>query len=326
MDTYECERYCTTVDGLRDTLNRYGVAIIPRVLSEEECRAIFSGIWDFFESISSRWPEKISRDDEESWKQIYSLFPLHSMLFQYWNCGHSQVCWDVRQNPRIVEIFARFWGVDANDLLVSFDGFSFNVPPEKTGRGWNRNNTWFHTDQSYTRNDFECVQSWVTALDVEDGDATLAFLEGSHIYHGDFARRFNVSDKSDWFRLNDEAQKNFYLEKGCVEKRIRCPAGSFVFWDSRTIHCGSEAFKGRVNEKFRAVIYICYAPRENATEQNIKKKISALENLRVTSHWPCKAKMFPKVPRTYGKAVPEINRIPAPNLTPLGRRLVGYEN
>lgn len=323
METYEFERYSTNVEGLRDTLNRYGVAIIPNVLNENECRQMLDGLWNFFEHITIGWGKPILRNDEESWKQIYNLFPLHSMLFQYWNCGHSQVCWDIRQNPNIVDIFARFWDCQPENLLVSFDGFSFNMPPENTGRGWNRNNGWLHTDQSYTRNNFECVQSWVTALDVEDGDATLVFLEGSHLFHGEFARRFGVVDKSDWFRLN-EVQTQYYLHNGCAEKRIRCPAGSMVFWDSRTIHSGSEALRERLNPKLRAVIYVCYEPRGNCTKSKLQKKISAFESLRTTSHWPCKAKLFPKTPRTYGKPLPTINNIDAPILTPLGRRLVGY--
>ena len=54
--------------------------------------------------------------------------------------------------------------------------------PEETNRGWHRS-TWYHTDQSYLRPDFECVQDWVTAYDVDEGDATLAFMEKSNIYH-----------------------------------------------------------------------------------------------------------------------------------------------
>jgi hypothetical protein len=51
------------------------------------------------------------------------------MLIQHWGVGHTQACWDVRQNIKIVEIFAYFWGCYPNDLLVSFDALSFNLPP-----------------------------------------------------------------------------------------------------------------------------------------------------------------------------------------------------
>ena len=54
------------------------------------------------------------------------------MLVQYWNVGHAQVSWNVRQNPKIIEIFEHFWKTP--DLQVSYDGLSFNLPPEKTNR------------------------------------------------------------------------------------------------------------------------------------------------------------------------------------------------
>ncbi len=43
----------------------------------------------------------------------------------------------------------------------------------------------------------------------EKGDATLAFLKGSHRYHRDFAEEFQIDSKSDWFLLNEE-QISFY--------------------------------------------------------------------------------------------------------------------
>jgi hypothetical protein len=44
----------------------------------------------------------------------------------------------------------------------------------------------------------------------------------------------------------------------------------------------------------------------------------------MTSHWPCNAKLFPKMPQTYGAPVLEINKLPAPILSELGKKLVGY--
>ena len=34
--TYECDKYITTIDNLSNTLNAYGVAIIPNVLNQVE--------------------------------------------------------------------------------------------------------------------------------------------------------------------------------------------------------------------------------------------------------------------------------------------------
>ena len=61
-----------------------------------------------------------------------------------------------------------------------------------------------YTDQSYQRNDFECIQGVVTLYDVEEGDATLKVLEGSNKYHGEYweyRRKVRGCPREDWFRL-----------------------------------------------------------------------------------------------------------------------------
>lgn len=147
---YESSKYYCTKETLRDTINKFGVAIIPNILNDDECNSLVSGIWDFFEHITQMWQIPLKRDNESTWAQFYKLYPMHSMLIQHWGVGHAQVSWNLRQNEKIVELFSHFWKCSKNDLLVSFDGLSFNPPPEITKRGWNKNNTWYHTDQSYT--------------------------------------------------------------------------------------------------------------------------------------------------------------------------------
>lgn len=322
--SYEYTKYVTTVDNLRATIEKYGVAILPNVLDDTECSSLVSGIWDYFEHMTQSWSIPISRNNPASWKEIYKFYPKHSMLFQHYSVGHAQVCWDFRQNKTCANIFASLWQCKPEDLLTSFDGLSFNVPPEVTKRGWNQNHTWYHTDQSYSRNSFESVQSWVTGLDVHDGDATLAFLEGSNKLHKNFADHFKITDKSDWYKLN-ETEEQWYVDQGCTPKKIMCPKGSLVFWDSRTIHCGVEADKHRHEQNMRAVVYLCYVPRSLCTKANLAKKVKAFEELRTTNHYPHKPKVFAKTPRTYGgPPVPDVTPIEPPVLTELGRRLAGY--
>ena len=324
MADYEYTKYITTSNNLKATIEKYGVAIIPNVFNEEECKRLVDGMWNYFETITQTWTTPINRNNQESWKEIYKFYPKHSMLFQHYSVGQSQVCWDARQNTNAIDIFATLWSCKPEDLLVSFDGFSFNVPPEVTNRGWNHERTWYHTDQSYTRNELESIQSWVTGLDVNENDATLAFLEGSNRFHKDFAKQYNKTDKSDWYKLEEE-EVNYYINKGCMPKKIMCPKGSMVFWDSRTIHCGVEANKQRKQANLRAIVYLCYLPRHLCSKVNLQKKIKAFEELRTTNHYPQKPKLFAKVPRSYGGELPQITEILAPLLQPIGRRLVGYE-
>ena len=321
MESYDDKYFCE-LETLKTTLERYGVAVLPSILSDNECETMFSEMWDFFEYISQTWDTPLDRNNQSTWKEFYKLYPMHSMLIQHHNIGHCQAVWNLRQNVKLIEPFCKIWNCNPCDLLVSYDGASFSMPPEIVKRGWYKNN-WFHTDQSYTNCGFECVQSWVTANDVEDGDATLAFYEGSHKSHRDFRDTFNITEKANWFQIKDEKHDVFYKEKFPI-KRIKCPKGSMVLWDSRLIHCGNEAMKGRKNPKHRCVVYLCYQPRKNATEANLRKKRRAFEDMRMTSHWPCDPKLFGKKPRTYGGREFETVRIPAPNVNYLGKKLCGF--
>ncbi len=320
---YEFDTYICTKESLQNTIELYGVAIIPSVLDESECDAMVSGVWDFFEHITKDWESPINRTNKDTWREFYKLYPMHSMLIQHWGVGHMQSSWNVRQNVKIVEIFAYFWECSVNDLLVSFDGMSFNLPPEITKRGWNKGNTWYHTDQSFTTSEFKCIQSFITGLDINEYDATLSVLEGSNKYHNEFKDTYNVTDKTNWYKLTKE-QQEFYHTKGCKIKNIKCPKGSLVFWDSRTIHCGIEANKQRASANIRAVIYLCYMPRSISNEVNLKKKQKAFDELRATSHYPCIIKLFPKTPRTYGGTMPIISQIEKPVLSELGKKLAGF--
>ena len=320
--SYENEKYLTTPEKLKETIEKYGVGIIPNVLNDEEIEAMKMGMWEYLEHTTQKFERPIHRDDDKTWTEYLKLYPKHSMLLQQYGVGHSQFVWDVRQNPKVVDIFSQFWKVPSEDLLTSFDGVSFHFPPENSNRGWFRQ-TWYHTDQSYFRPDFECVQSWATAYDVDEGDATLAFMESSNIYHQEFQEHHQLTDKSDWYKHN-RLEQSFYEEKGCEEKKIKCKAGSMVFWDSRTIHCGTEPLRSRKEKNLRNVVYTCMTPRSLATEANLRKKRKAFNELRMTTHWPHKPKLFPKNPRTYGGPLPDMTDIPHPHLTDLGLKIAGF--
>ena len=325
LPKYTSEYLASTKEDIDTMLENYGVAIVPNVLSETECKHLEDGMWTMLEQLTSPFDKPIKRDDATSWKSLVKLYPMHSMLIQHWKVGHSQPVWDVRQNPNVIQTFANLWNVEPNQLLTSFDGISFHMAPEKINRGWFRNN-WLHTDQSYTRPNKECIQGWVTARDVNDGDGTLTFLKGSHKLHANVAHKFDITDKADWMKLSPEITDYYVNEMNCPQECIKCPKGSLVLWDSRTIHCGREPTRGRSQENTRCVVYVCMTPRQLATKAGLKKRIKAFEVGRMTTHWPHKPKLFGVYPRTYGGPLPEVNNIPIPSLTQAGRALVGYDH
>ena len=82
--------------------------------------------------------------------------------------------------------------------------------------------------------------------------------------------------------------------------------------------------KGREHPNLRAIVYLCYTPRALCSPSNLAKHIKAFEELRTTNHYPHRPKLFSKVPQTYGTTLPVIIPLEVPQLTTIGRRLVGY--
>ena len=305
-----------------EQLHRDGYAIVPNVLTPAECDNLATGFWNFW---NTQTDGLIQREDTSTWKNIFKYFPNHGMLFQHWSIGHMQEIWDVRSNPNVKSVFESIWGT--TDLTVSFDGASTGLAPEITGRGWHRDD-WLHLDQSPHRNEFECVQSWVTAYDVGPGDGTLQLLKGSHLLHREFADHFNLrKDKryrSDWFKLTQE-HVDWYLARGCEKIAIECPAGSMVLWESRTVHAGRSAVRGRPVARNRMVAYVSYMPISKLTPKEARKKQKAIVNGRLTNHWAAsRVKLFAKHPRTYGNPMPNPKPYKPPYLSLEGAKLAGW--
>jgi len=322
-------KYYANTDNLRQIIDEYGFAIIPNVLDQNECQNMINNMWDYLEHITTNWHLPITRNNDKSWYQIKYL-TYGSTIFQFWNIGHSQMCWDVRQNPKIVNIFAKFWNVQDTDLLASFDGASILFPSEITNFGWDHDiNPWFHTDQSYTDSSFKNIQSWVTAYDVSEDDATLVVLEGSHKYHEEFGKKFNITNPKNFYQLNENELMDYLLK--FQQKKIICPSGSLIIWDSRTIHYGSGHLKCRIKPNTRCISYLCYAPKSFINQDNLIDKKVALINQYTTNHDPCFIRFKPNKVYDYQfednieYRYENINKINKPLITDLGFSLTGCD-
>ena len=320
MDRYQ-EEYCE-LSNVLDKIKKDGVAVIPNVISKSKLNKYRKQLWETFNHITKNLEKPISFKDLNSWRNIYELFPLHSMLIQHWGVGHSELVWNIRLEKKVIEVFSKLWNTKPEELLTSFDGVSFHMPPEVTNKGWYRGNDWFHTDQSRLKKGLSCIQGMVTLYDVNQGDATFSYKQKSHLLHEKFFTDNKVESKSDWYKLSKDEMKYF---KNCKPKRILAKAGSLILWDSRLFHCGSEPLKERAKPNFRGIVYVCMTPREWASEHNLKKKRKAFENKRMTTHWPHHIRLFSKTPRTYGNDISDlVDAKPVNELNELGMKLAGY--
>ena len=318
--------YLTEIDKVSEKLQRYGVCIVNNVLNETECSNLVNGMLSTLSYVTSAMPTPFNVFNVDSWSTLDSLQPTRNLIYQNWGLGQSQFVWDVRCNPKCIDVFARMYGTD--DLLVSFDGFSFALPPEikKTGNNWEKDH-WYHFDQSTTRPNFECVQGWINGFDTNPGDATLSVMIGSHALHYQYGQTHTVDGKADWVKIDDKA---FFLSQGCIEHRIVATKGSLVLWDSRVLHYGAKPLNGRPTLNYRAVVYLCYTPRRLISEKDLKRKIEIFHKRgtkgfkRVTNHWPHRPVMFSELPRIWDGIVPNILPLPDPIIPDNFFHIIGY--
>lgn len=320
---YYSSRHTVDLDDAKKTLEKYGVCIIPDVLTPEECAASLDNMWIMLEQMSAKWDVPIDRTDPNTHDLSY-VIPVRHMLIQH-TISHCEFPWAIRQNPSVVNVFKTLWNCE--DLVTSFDGVSVHFPPERNGKGWHKgddNGGWLHCDQSFSNEELECYQSWVTPVDVNKGDATLVYLEKSHLYHAEFAKTIDKEGKGKlpaWRKLTAEEISVYTDTYGCKIRKVICPAGSMVIWDSRVIHCGQQAMKSREQPNIRSCVYVCMVPRSLCTKANKRKRKLYYETQRTTNHNAAAPKVFPKTPYTRG-AYFSIVRPPRAELTELGKSLI----
>lgn len=322
-------------------LKTKGAVVIPGVLSEQACKEIYEAMVEYH----IKWNPALASWDPKDWT-IKNRPPGVHGLNQF--DGQQQFCWDVRQNPRVVQVFAELFNVSPSELLTSMDGFRFLIKGKNYKRG-----TWGHTDQGNHMYDdeFVCVQASVAITDSTDPrDGDFVFWSGGHKAHrGYFEQNPDClkGQKTNWYKYPEEylrqieidgskylqaADRNLNGAPTPMERiRVKRRPGDMVLWYSKTPHQSDPPAFDAPHDA--AVVFVCMAPRKYATPKELKRRIEAFEQGRTTTHWPIRGfKMFGKEPRMYGSDQHEDFRkgkegvgTPIPNLTPLGRRLVGYE-
>lgn len=337
-------------------LEELGYCVIPQVLSTSEAELLYQRVWHEF--VEKVWPN-CKMNDRSNWKET---FPMHNKMGIFAGpAGQTQVMWDLRQDLRIVDVFAQVW--NTNDLIVSMDGLSFMCPPE-IREGYIE--PWPHVDQAILQRQDKVahcnnppigfvsesllktqpytIQGQFLFEDSFDGDGGFYCIPKSHLKFTEFApqletinametpkdekRRIRQKFLDEFFGNNIDEFGNPY----CM-KHITASRGSLILWDSRTIHWNQHASKDRPysdNPKVRMVGYLCYVPKTRLTDEGRIRRMDAFENGVSTGHNPA----YPELKYTKDHIHGEFKQYledssynqPKINLTSLGKSLLGITN
>lgn len=325
-------------------LEEEGYCIIRQVLSTSETEALYQRVWREF--IEKAWPS-CKMDDRSNWQEA---FPMHNKVGIFAGpAGQTQVMWDLRQDPRIVDIFARLW--NTQDLIVSMDGLSFMCPPE-IREGYIA--PWPHVDQSILRRQDNVahnnnppigfvsesllktepftIQGQFLFEDSLDSDGGFYCIPKSHLRFPEFAPLIETLATLERPKFLDEFFRNNTDESGnpYQMKHITAPRGSVILWDSRTVHWNQHASKDRPyidHPKVRMVGYLCYVPKARLSAEGRNLRKEAFEKGVATGHNP----VYPEL--RYSKDLIDPNFVeyledrsyiqPKIILTPLGKSLLG---
>ena len=293
-------------------LEELGYCVIPQVLSTSEAELLYQRVWHEF--IEKAWPN-CRMDDRSNWKEA---FPIHNKMGIFAGpAGQTQVMWDLRQDPRIVDVFAQVW--NTNDLIVSMDGLSFMCPPE-IREGYFE--PWPHVDQAILRRQDNVahnnnppigfvsesllktqpytIQGQFLFEDSFDGDGGFYCIPKSHLRFAEFAPKLETINAQEMPQDEKRKARNEFLqeffgnstdESGnpyCM-KHITAPRGSLILWDSRTVHWNQHPRKDRPysdNPKVRMVGYLCYVPKARLTDEGRILRKKAFEKGVSTGHNP----------------------------------------
>jgi hypothetical protein len=295
-------------------------------------------------------------NDRTNWKEA---FPIHNKMGIFAGpAGQTQVMWDLRQDPRIIDVFAQIW--NTSDLIVSMDGLSFMCPPE-IREGYVE--PWPHVDQAILRRqdgvasnnhppiDFisesvlktlpYTIQGQFLFEDSFEGDGGFYCIPESHLRFTEFAPQLEkiceITDNLERKKTRIKFFEDFFAHikdtsgNPYVKKHITAPRGSLILWDSRTLHWNQHASQNRPysdNPKVRMVGYLCYVPKTRLTTEGMILRKEAFNKGVSTGHNPAFAELKYTKDHIYQDRMQYLEDPayvqPKINLTPLGESLLGY--
>jgi len=249
----------SSAEELRQVFEKHGVLIVTDVLSEEECALMeklfledLLNLVDLSAPMDAKASETIARLREEglrAWPLSWSKEIGFKGTASQRGMPHGWFAWAARLHPRVREVFQKIYGVSQDDLAVGLDVSFFSANEAEPASS---NKEWLHVDQNHrTGMTWECAQG-VLYIWPSLGDASSCTVAWPGSHHLEYSQMMNDTAAAERGRnpggqsvhvnlLHNPSLREELIERATVQglaKRLPCPAGSLLLWDSRVIHQG----------------------------------------------------------------------------------------
>jgi hypothetical protein len=280
------------------SVKAFGVVVIKNVMTSNECDSYTEQTLGALEKLSD-----FKRTDLKTWSNDVLPQQVRPGMFHEVICNLPSIN-RIRFNTNIIRIFKTYYSSFKNtdykdtDLVVSNDGLNIKpgiIPPFENGIDW------AHVDQTTDLDDpYKCIQGQMV---LSNTSACFRASPKSHLLFEEFVQQAdNNTKKGNFLKFKPEqyASMKIRLESIGGSWQIKIPAnkGDFIIWTSSTVHSATLQEKperptnvDRFNG-WRHVVFVCYRPREEFTEHELRTKYQGFLGNRTSNHWG--TTIFPK--------------------------------
>lgn len=277
-------------DSDRAFFDERGYLVVPDLIPRDQVNAVVDAIWDFLD---------FDRDDPEDWYR--EPHRPNGMVELY----HHQALWDVRQNPRVHELFADLFKRD--DLWVFIDRANLKPPPHPDYPDYDHQGM-VHWDIDVRSEPLPfLIQGVLYLVDTRAGEGGFQCVPGVHHWVSEWAQGLSDAD------LRHQQLHERFPETIKPVIEVEAQAGDFIVWHSALPHGNSR----NSSDRPRLAQYVRCFPAE--------PEDAALREARIRS-WRERTHPAFQNPRAFpgdGRRREAAN--PPAELTPLGRRLLGID-
>jgi hypothetical protein len=278
---------------LLNLAKEFGVVVIKNVMSEQECDTYTSQTISDLEKIGD-----VNRKDLTTWTLQNLPRQVRPGMFHEVVCNTPTVN-QIRFDPNIIKIFRVFYSKIKNknyedtDLVVSNDGY--NIKPGTIGP-YDDGTDWAHVDQTTDLDKpYKCIQGQMV---LSNTSACFRASPGSHRLFREIVEEYTdniYKSHSDFLKFRAEQyimlKKKIESVGGSWQIKIPANKGDFIIWASSVIHSATLQTKPEKTTRldkwkgWRHVVYVCYRPRDEFTNKQLRDKYQWFLENRVTNHW-----------------------------------------